>query len=263
MFDSGLGGLTVLKSLIRDLPNEQFVYLGDTARTPYGSKGAETIKRYSQECAQFLLGQSVKAIVVACNTSSAHALNELIDSVPCPVIGTVKPAVQKALTVTKSKRIGVIGTEATIASGVYERELKTLDGGIEIVSVACPLFVPIVEQGMFTGDVVQSVVEHHLHDLRAAEIDCLILGCTHYPLLSGAIASFLGSHVAHVACSDAVSEATKKILIERELSRPGSSHKAHTYFVTDAVPRFSRLAAILLEQDGIHAEKISLSEGLV
>lgn len=260
VFDSGLGGLTVLKSLVRDLPNERFIYLGDTARTPYGSKGSETIKRYSKECAQFLLDKGVKAVVVACNTSSAHALQDLSNSVSCPVIGTVKPAVHKALSVTKTKRIGVIGTEATIASTVYERELKAIDPSITVLSVSCPLFVPVVEQGMFSGEVVDSVVKHHLAPLRETEIDTLILGCTHYPLLTQSITSFMGPKASLIACSDAVSEETKRILSENGLTSSVDEHSGHTYFVTDAVPRFSRLAGVLMEKEGIEAKMATLNE---
>jgi glutamate racemase len=257
VFDSGLGGLTVLKSCLEAMPNERFVYLGDTARTPYGSKAHETIRRYGLDCAHFLAGHDVKMIVVACNTVSAHALADIEAEFDCPVIGTVDPAISTALNVTKNHRYGVIGTEATVAGGVYQRGLKTADPAAQVFAKACPLFVPLVEQGMVSGSIVDQVVELYMAELRAAEVDAIILGCTHYPLLAGALGSYLSGDVSLVACSDAVAAAA---VHELRLGLLGHSEVEQTveYFVTDAADKFDGLAATLLGIKGIHANHVDL-----
>lgn len=258
VFDSGLGGLTVLRSCLSDMPGEDFIYLGDTARTPYGSKGADTIRRYANECAHFLESEKVKLIIVACNTVSTHALSMLVEQCRCPVIGTVEPAVVRALEYTKNERVGVIGTEATTASRVYETTIKSFRPTASVHSVACPLFVPLVEQGMFEGEIVERIVELYLAPLREAEIDTLILGCTHYPLLSDAIQGYLGDQTTLIACSDAVSHTASQILAKRELEHLRGSGGATRYYVTDAVQRFNRLGAALLNLDEIQAKQIEI-----
>jgi glutamate racemase len=192
IFDSGIGGLTVLKSLIKFFPNENFVYLGDTARVPYGTKSAETVIRYSKENTDFLISQGVKAIVVACNTASAVALDELKKTYELPILGVVEPSVKEAYKKSKAKKIGIIGTKRTISSRAYENALLTISNNIKTVSTYCPLFVPLVEEGLFTGKIVDEAVRLYLKNIKKSKIDTLILGCTHYPLLKSAISKFVG-----------------------------------------------------------------------
>ena len=257
VFDSGLGGLTVLKSCLEAMPNERFVYLGDTARTPYGSKAHDTIRRYGLDCAHYLAGHDVKMIIVACNTVSAHALSDIESEFDCPVIGTVEPAISTALRMTKNHRYGVIGTEATIAGGVYERGLLAADPTAVVLSKACPLFVPLVEQGMVSGEIVSKVVELYMSELRAADVDSIILGCTHYPLLAGTLQDFLGDGVSLVACSDAVAAAAVGCLQLGSLAHSAGEQTVE-YFVTDAADKFDKLGSTLLGIRGIHASHVDL-----
>lgn len=257
VFDSGLGGLTVLKSCLSAMPHERFVYLGDTARTPYGSKAHDTIRRYGLDCAHYLAGHNIKMLIVACNTVSAHALADIEKEFDCPVIGTVDPAISTAFRVTKNHRYGVIGTEATIAGGVYQRGLAAADPSAQVFAKACPLFVPLVEQGMVSGSIVDQVVELYMAELKAARVDSIILGCTHYPLLASALRAYLGPDVALVACSDAVAAAA---VHELRLGVLGHSEGSQTveYFVTDAADKFDGLGATLLGIKGIHATHVDL-----
>jgi glutamate racemase len=237
VFDSGIGGLTVLQKIIEALPNENTVYLGDTARAPYGTKSVETVLRYSFENAEFLVQKDVKAVVVACNTSTAIALTRLRDSLSIPVIGVIEPGVRRAIKSTKNNKVGVIGTEATIQSGAYTSALKEADVALEVYSRACPLFVPLVEEGWTDNEVVEMTVKAYLGSLRQSGIDTLILGCTHYPLLKKIIRKFMGSGVRLV---DSAEETAKEV--ESELKKGGlvkkNSKPMHSFFVTDAPDRF-------------------------
>ncbi|MBN8550761.1 MAG: glutamate racemase [Deltaproteobacteria bacterium] len=264
IFDSGLGGLTVFKELRRHLPNERFIYLGDTARTPYGSKGKETIQRYSLECAQFLQTQKIKLLVVACNTASSFALETLIEQCSCPVIGTIDPAVRQALSVDTVRRVGVIGTKGTIASAAYDQKLRSSGRSLEIFSKACPLFVPLVEEGLYSGNIVEQVVEHYLSELKALALDALILGCTHYPLLAPSIVRFLGTHTRIIECSKAIALEVEELLEQRQLSRVvgAAAAESERYFVTDDVDRFNYLASLFLEKrpvEAVHVEHLSVA----
>ncbi|ROL60547.1 glutamate racemase [Bacteroidetes/Chlorobi group bacterium ChocPot_Mid] len=186
VFDSGIGGLSVLKQFIRFLPFEKYIYLGDTARVPYGNRSEDTVKRYAKECSEFLVKQGVKMIVVACNTASSVALETVRGSVDIPVIGMINPAASSAIRASINKKIGVIGTRATINSGAYSNSIKELakDEKIEVFPQACPLFVPIVEEGWVMHPAARMIAEEYLKPLKEAQIDTLVLGCTHYPLLS-------------------------------------------------------------------------------
>jgi glutamate racemase len=240
VFDSGIGGLTVLHQIIEALPRENTVYLGDTARAPYGTKSVETVLRYSFENCQFLVEKGVKLIVVACNTSTAIALERLKGSLSVPVIGVIEPGVRRALASTKNQRVGVIGTEATIQSGAYTRALKAADPRIEVYSRACPLFVPLVEEGWTDNEVVEMTVRAYLGSLKQSGIDTLILGCTHYPLLKKAIRKFLGSSVRLV---DSAEETAKEVGVVLKESRraKNAGRAAHGFFVTDAPERFIKV----------------------
>jgi len=253
LFDSGLGGLTVLRELQQVRPAESYVYLGDNARAPYGTKSEATIVRYANECTQFLLEQKIKLLVVACNTASSLALSSLEQILSIPVIGTIEPAVTTALESSSSGVIGVIGTDATIASGAYQRALVARNPKINVVAKPCPLFVPIVEQGMVSGEIVDKIVEMYLQEFKNSEIDTLILGCTHYPLLAEAINAYLGDRVRIVECSKAIAQQVSK-LMGNEVS---NSQHVTRYYTTDSVGRFNHLAKLLITNGTVDAIQIA------
>ena len=240
VFDSGIGGLTVLHQIIETLPKENTVYLGDTARAPYGTKSVETVLRYSFENSQFLIEKGVKMVVVACNTSTAIALGQLSEQLTVPVIGVIEPGVRRATKSTKNKRVGVIGTEATIQSGAYTRALKSADPEIEVYSRACPLFVPLVEEGWTDNGIVEMTVSTYLGSLKQSGIDTLILGCTHYPLLKKAIRKYLGSRVRLVDSAEETAKEVEAQLKKESMARK-TGHGAHGFFVTDAPERFVKV----------------------
>ncbi len=240
VFDSGIGGLTVLHEIIEALPGENTVYLGDTARSPYGTKSVDTVLRYSFENSEFLLEKGVKIVVVACNTSTAIALEHLQSELEMPVVGVIGPGVRRAIATTRSKRIGVIGTEATIQSGAYTRALKTADSSVEVYSRACPLFVPLVEEGWTDNQVVEMTVKAYLESLKQSGIDTLILGCTHYPLLKKTIRKFLGSGVRLVDSAEETAKEVAALLKKSGLAKK-SGKGIHSFFVTDAPDRFIKV----------------------
>jgi glutamate racemase len=255
VFDSGIGGLTVLQKIIETLPKENTVYLGDTARAPYGTKSVETVLRYSFENTEFLVQKGVKAVVVACNTSTAIALTQLRDSLSIPVIGVIEPGVRRAIKSTKNKKVGVIGTEATIQSGAYTRALKEADGGVEVYSRACPLFVPLVEEGWTDNDVVEMTVKAYLGSLKQSGIDALILGCTHYPLLKKAIREFIGSGVRLVDSAEETAREVETTLKKAVLTRRNGKG-VHSFFVTDAPDRFIEVGRRFLGEKVASAVRI-------
>jgi glutamate racemase len=240
VFDSGIGGLTVLHKIIEALPRENTVYLGDTARAPYGTKSVETVLRYSFEDSEFLVEKGVKLLVVACNTSTAIALGPVRERLAIPVIGVIEPGVRRAIKTSKSKKVGVIGTEATIQSGAYTRALKALDAAVEVYSRACPLFVPLVEEGWTDNAVVELTVKNYLGSLKQSGIDTLILGCTHYPLLKKAIRKFMGKGVSLVDSAEEVALEVAALLKRYSLARK-TGKGAHGFFVTDAPERFIKV----------------------
>ena len=240
LFESGIGGLTVLHQIIEKLPRENTVYLGDTARSPYGTKSVETVLRYSFENADFLIQKGVKLLVVACNTSTAIALEALEKNLSVPVVGVIEPGAKAALAKTRSGKIGVIGTEATIQSGAYTQALKRLDPRVEVYSRACPLFVPLVEEGWLDNEVVEKTVESYLTSLKRSGIDTLILGCTHYPLLKKAIRRFMGRDVQLVDSAEETANEVSALLKEKSLEREKGKGKA-SFFVTDVPDRFIKV----------------------
>lgn len=245
LFDSGIGGLTVLQKVIEMLPTENTIYLGDTARAPYGTKSVETVVRYSFENTEFLIEKGVKIVVVACNTSTALALEVLREKLNVPLIGVIEPGVRKALLITKNKKIGVIGTEATIQSGAYTKMLKTHGGSIEVYSRACPLFVPLVEEGWTDNDVASMAVEAYLGSLKQSGIDTLVLGCTHYPLLKKAIRNFMGIAVQLVDSAEEIAKEVGAVLNKHSLGRRDGKGN-HSFFVTDAPDRFIKVGGRFL-----------------
>lgn len=240
VFDSGIGGLTVLKELTALLPGEDFIYLGDTARLPYGTKSNEVILRYSRENTEFLLAKGIKLLVVACNTSSAVALGEIERHTMVPVIGVIDPGARAAVKASRTGKIGVIGTEATIASGAYTRAIQNLKPRAEIYTRACPLLVPLVEEGWTDNEIAERTVTHYLESLKASGIDTLLLGCTHYPLLRGMFERVLGPRVKIVDSAIATASAVREKLAALKLARRGGGG-GQSFFVTETPDRFVRV----------------------
>jgi glutamate racemase len=249
VFDSGIGGLTVVKALRELLPNESIFYLGDTARVPYGGKSAGTVERYSLEMTDMLLDEDVKAIVIACNSASAVALPKLEKTLSVPVVGVIKPGAQAATAVTRNRHVGVIGTRATIRSGAYEKALRALDVDVRVSSKACPLLVPLIEEGWLEDELTDRVIARYLDPLVSAEIDTLVLGCTHYPLLSNAIARFLGDKIKLVDSACNCANAVAELLDRQSLRAPAGSSGGLEVALTDAPDSFLRVAREALQLD--------------
>ena len=240
VFDSGIGGLTVLKALTDAIPGEDFIYLGDTARLPYGTKSNEVIIRYSKENTEFLLAKGIKMLVVACNTSSAVALDAIASDTMVPVIGVIEPGARAAVKASRSGKIGVIGTEATIASGAYTRAIQRLGKKSEIYTRACPLLVPLAEEGWIDNEVAERTVAHYLESLKQSGIDTLLLGCTHYPLLRAMFAHVLGASVRIVDSATATAVEVGERLRMLRLAKRGADG-SQSFFVTETPDRFVRV----------------------
>jgi len=253
VFDSGVGGLTVFREIARALPHESLIYLGDSARVPYGTKSPETVLRYSLEAAQHLLERNVKMLVVACNTATAAALPVLQKRLPIPVIGVVEPGARAAVERTRG-RIGVIATEGTVKSRVYTKAIKSLRPDVEVIEAAAPLFVALAEEGWANTHVAREVAEIYLGPLVDAGIDTLVLGCTHYPILRGTIESVVGVDVQIVDSAETTAQWVKKELTE--VAMPGDP--LHHFLVTDAEERFRRIAGEFLERDIKSLELVTL-----
>jgi len=256
VFDSGLGGLTVLRELKKRLPGESFVYLGDTARAPYGSKGARTIARYARDCIRFLTGKKVKLIVAACNTVSALGEGRLNEESVSPVIGTIPSAVREVSKMSACTQLGVIGTEATIASRAYEQAFLAAMPELHVTSIACPLFVPLVEQGMLAGEVPEAVIKYYLESSKNNQIDALVLACTHYPLLKESLGLYMGSNVEIIEPSKSVAELVEEYLEGKALLNNQKSIPKIEYFVTDDVSRFDYLAKHFLQNEEVNSLKV-------
>ena len=248
IFDSGVGGLTVVRRVIERLPGEDVVYLGDTARLPYGTKSAETVERYALGCARILLKRQIKLLVVACNTASAFALDTLRDQLDVPVLGVIEPGAMAAIKRSTEGRIGVIGTRGTIMSGEYQGTLERLRPEAEVFAKACPMFVPLAEEGWIEGDVPRQVVSTYLDELLEAGIDTLLLGCTHYPLLKDVITSVVGADLALVDSAEATSEVVSDTL-EALGEFSSTSEGQLTCLVSDAPERFADIGASFLGRE--------------
>lgn len=242
VFDSGVGGLTVVKEIMRQLPGENMIYFGDTARVPYGSKSKKTVLKYSRQIVHFLRKNEVKAIVVACNTASALALNEIRQEIDIPIIGVVEPGARMAAESTKTNSIGIIGTESTIKSGIYSKFLRNLNPDITVVARACPLFVPLVEEGLLEDRITEDVIERYLHELKEYGIDCLIMGCTHYPLIRNAIKRYMGAEVNLINPAYETAKSLKTMLTEQKLLNGAGNAAGYEYYVSDGVDKFSSFA---------------------
>jgi glutamate racemase len=241
VFDSGIGGLTVAHEVIRQLPHESIVYFGDTARVPYGPKSPETVRRYSREIASFLQEQGVKSIVIACNTATAHALGVLRDEMDMPVIGVVEPGARAAVAATRSGHVGVIGTAGTIKSGAYERAIRELAPDILVTPRACPLFVPMVEEGWIDHEATRLVAREYLEPILAAEIDTLVLGCTHYPLLKPLLHDVLGPSVRLIDSAEETAAETARTLSDAGLGADATAEPSYRFIASDDPLQFLQL----------------------
>ena len=262
VFDSGVGGLTVAKEIMSQLPNEKIVYFGDTARVPYGSKSRDTIIKYSRQIIRFLKTQKVKAVVVACNTASAVALDEVKEELDIPIIGVIKAGARTAARTTKNGRIGIIGTETTVSSGVYTHFLKRLNPELSVIGKACPLFVPLVEEQTFLHDpIAEEIASRYLEGLKKEEIDTLILGCTHYPLISKTVARVMGESVTLVNPAYETARELKELLKREGLETAvPDTGTPHTFFVSDAPEKFGQFARTILPCQVTAATQINIEE---
>lgn len=262
VFDSGVGGLTVFREIMRNLPKERIIYFGDTARLPYGSKSQETIIHYSRQIVHFLQEQGVKAIVIACNTASALALDVLEKEIDIPIIGVVKPGARVAARETTGKKVGVIATEATIRSHMYRELIQKIDGEIQVIGQPCPLFVPLVEEGWRKDVVTEIVARRYLEPLQKEKIDTLILGCTHYPLLRKLIGEIMGDRVRLVNPAYETSLALKQLLKEKNLLNTQEEQIPHPYsfYVSDAADKFREFANTILPYEVEMTRQMNLEE---
>lgn len=262
VFDSGVGGLTVAREIMRNLPSEKIVYFGDTARVPYGSKSRETVIRYSRQIIRFLQEQQVKAIVVACNTASAFALDAVRDEFDIPIIGVIESGARVAAEETKNKRVGVIGTVGTVGSGIHAEFLKKLDPEITVFGKACPLFVPLVEEGWLHDPVTVEVASRYLKELQEKEIDTLILGCTHYPLLRSTIREIMGENVRLVNPAYETALELGKLLEEKGILSLGTEQEDFPYrfYVSDLADKFKDFANSILPYDVEMTKKIDIEK---
>lgn len=253
IFDSGVGGLTVFRELVRRLPAEDMVYLGDTARVPYGIRSPEVVTRYSMENTAFLMGAGIKLLVVACNTASSLSLDALRALFDIPMVGVLAPGAKAAVSASRGGSIGVIGTAATINSGAYSREIQRLDPGCTVISQACPLFVPLAEEGWTDDEVAHAVARRYLAPLKEAAVDTLVLGCTHYPLLKEAIGRVMGEDVVLIDSAVETAVEVEQILLREGLACPGTEAGLHRFCVTDIPDRFQVVGERFL---GIGLEKV-------
>lgn len=258
VFDSGVGGLTVLREIMEQLPYENVVYFGDTARIPYGSKSEQTVKKFAYQCASFLEKQGVKAIVIACNTASAVAIEYLSSRFDLPVIGVIEPGARAAVEATKNGRIGVIGTSATIGSGAYQGKIMENNHQAEVIGIPCPLFVPIVEEGWEHSAVAEITACQYLEELCEHEVDTLVLGCTHYPILRHTIGKVLGKEVTLVNPAFETAKEVKKTLSQRDILNEDFVKPTYEYFVSDAPEKFRRIGGNFLKREIENLKEIEI-----
>ncbi len=263
VFDSGIGGLTVAREIMRQMPNERIVYFGDTARVPYGSKSRETVTRYSRQIVRFLLEQKVKAVAIACNTASAYALPEIEKECPVPVIGVIRPGARTATACTRNGRIGVIGTRATISSGTYREYIRQIMPQAEVFGQACPLFVPLVEEGLWEDPVTDEIARRYMASLLDSRIDTLIMGCTHYPLIRRTIGRAAGENVALINPAYETAMELRRMLTSMDLlsthrQELGSGEPQYRFYVSDMAGQFRQFANSIIKYGILAAEKIDI-----
>jgi glutamate racemase len=262
IFDSGIGGLTVAREVMRSLPNEQIIYIGDTARVPYGTKSDRTIKAFTLQSCLFLLEHGVKMIIIGCNTSSAVALDFIADMFRIPVIGVIRPGARAAVQKTVRKKIGVIGTHTTIRTEAYTRGIHELDPNASVISQACPLFVPLAEEGWSHHDVTDHVVREYLNHFKGTDIDTLVMGCTHYPIMQEAIQrvsdEILGHHVMLIDSGVETAKLAQTILIDRKIETHRHERPKHCFYVTDLPKNFTQVAERFLGSPIDHLEVVNV-----
>ncbi|MCI8632345.1 MAG: glutamate racemase [Lachnospiraceae bacterium] len=259
VFDSGLGGLTVVRAMEELLPAESIVYFGDIARLPYGSKSKETITEFSHQIMRFLLQHDVKAVIVACGTASSNALEELQSTYDLPIMGVVEPGARAAAKATHSGRVGVTGTEATIRSGAYERLLQLEDKQTEVYAKACPLFVPLVEEGWFDDSITAQVITRYLAEIKENQVDTLVLGCTHYPLLRTLIQKEMGENVTLINPSRAVVEELRAYLQENQM-QSSTQQGQYEFYVSDSTDKFQAFGRKVLEIPSLTVQKVNIEK---
>ena len=262
VFDSGVGGLTVAREISRQLPDENIVYFGDTARVPYGSKSQNTIIRFSEQIIRFLKTKQVKAIVIACNTASALALDAVRDEFDIPVMGVVVPGARAAVEATRNRKVGVVGTDATVQSGMYTRVIHEMAQDITVIEKACPLFVPLVEEGFKEHIVTREVIEYYLEPMKNTDIDAMILGWTHYPLLRSKIRDDMGDKIQIVNPAYETAMDLKKLLRERDMANDGrqGQHSVYSFYVSDAAEKFRRFANTVMPFDVPTTNVVNIEE---
>jgi len=259
VFDSGIGGLTVLREIQRLLPNENFIYLGDTARVPYGTKSSKTVITYSQSNSRFLISKGIKLLVVACNTASAVALPSLRWDFEIPIIGVIEPGARKAASITRSGKVGVIGTPSTIKSNAYNKALENISPEIKIYSKSCPLFVPLAEEGWTEGEIAELTAKTYLEPLRKTGIDVLILGCTHYPILKSTIQKILGNNITLVDSAEETALEIKRTLNDNQSLNGNSAQTQKEFYLTDVSDSFIKIARRFLGKEIEHIQQIDLN----
>lgn len=260
IFDSGLGGLTVLKEIMELMPTESIVYFGDSGRAPYGTKSKETVIKFALQDVRFLINQDIKMVVIACNTASAYSFDEIKKNFDIPVVEVIKPGAAAAVKDTKIKKVGVIGTSATITSSVYDRAINEIDSNINIYSKACPLFVSLAEEGWWENDISRRIAEEYLNSLKNEDIDTLVLGCTHYPLLSNTIADVMGRDIKLVNSALEVAKVVKQVIEERNIMRDKKIAPVYRYYTSDSVAKFESLGSAFLNRPIHSAEKIDIEK---
>lgn len=261
VFDSGVGGLTVAREILRLLPQENIVYFGDTARVPYGSKSQKTIIRYSEQIIRFLKTKNVKMIVIACNTASALALEEVSKNIDIPIIGVVIPGARAAMEATGNKNIGVVATEATIKSEIYTKVIHKVDAEMQVAGKACPLFVPLVEEGFAKHKIAEEVIDIYLKELKQSKVDTLILGCTHYPLLRSKIREYLGDNIHLVNPAYETALDVKKLLEANQLeAHQKKEDVVHEFYVSDLADKFKQFANAIMPFDIESTKQINIEE---
>lgn len=258
VIDSGVGGLTVAKEIMRQLPNEKIIYVGDTARCPYGPRSAEEVKTFTWQMTRFLLEKEIKMLVIACNTATAVALNEIRNELAIPVLGVIHPGARAAIKVTRNGRIGIIGTIGTVKSAAYERALSQLNKNIYSISLACPKFVPLVESGEYSGPLAKKIVAETLRPLKNKGLDTLILGCTHYPLLQPLIQNVMGHFVKVISSGEETASEVSTILHHNRLLSKESGEPEHAFYTTGSKGMFAKIASEWLEKPTTNVSTIKL-----
>ncbi len=256
VFDSGIGGLTVLKEIMEKLPQENTIYLGDTARVPYGIRSPETVIKYSFENTKFLFSRGIKILVIACNTASSISLDAIKNSISMPVIGVIEPGAKAAVKATRNKRVGIIGTDATITSNAYTNVIKTLDERIEVFGLPCPLFVPLVEEGWTNGNIATLIARKYLNIMKKKDIDTLVLGCTHYPLLKTVISKVMGRGIRLIDSAVEISHEIKTTLETMSIIRQQVERPVREFYVTDLPEKFLKIGERFLGKKIEHIEKV-------